>query len=65
MTNTTIYSVFRRNDGYVASVATRTPAEGIERLQAHGDTSFEIVLQTEHWGEARDLIESMRQDFPA
>lgn len=59
-----VYTVFRRNDGHVAAIATSTEAGAAERLGPYKETSYEILLQTTEWSEARNLIDSLRQDLP-
>jgi len=58
--NDDLYTVFRRNDGYVSAIASRDCNQAKIRLTAYGKTSFEILLQTRDWAEARERIEQER-----
>lgn len=55
-----IYYVFRRNDGYVGSILADNRVIADYRLHTYtsqGKTvSFEILLETHDWDEAREFI---------
>lgn len=51
-----MYVVWRRNDGYVASSQYRV------RHPVAGNSDFEVLLETEHWADARRCIEVNRDD---
>lgn len=48
------YHVFRRSDGYVGCVAGQPPRNGRD--------TFEILLTTPEWTEARDMLVMERDD---
>jgi hypothetical protein len=57
----TVYTVFRRNDGYVNAIASGSIELAKDRLRPYSNTSFEILLHTTRWTEAHALIVSERE----
>lgn len=66
-----VYTVFRRSDGYVGATNSSTREQARVQLfgwtTRDGEVTFELLLQTHDWDEARELIaaERAKPDYPA
>lgn len=55
-----VYTVFRRNDGYVNAIATSSAEVGLAKLRPQDNKSFTIIIQTTRWTVALAEIDSAR-----